>query len=608
MRAERNIRYNGKDFDDLRSQLIEFSKNYFPDSYTDFSPTSPGMMFMEMAAYVGDILSFYQDIQVQETFMQYAKNPTNLYAIAYLMGYRPKVTTVAEAVLTIRQEVDAIGPEYDIDWGQTYRVAEHSSVVSDTYSDTNFLLRDPVDFSYSSSYDPTSISIGSTDDGGNPKTYLLTKKVKAFSGTVKSIQVPVGSYQKFFTFELPDKNIVGILDITDSDGNVWTEVPYLGQDTVFVDQEEVDGKPKVPYVLELKKVPRRFVTRFTEKNKLQVQFGAGMVADDNDEQNYFPNPLSLEASIQELSADRYDQAYDPSNFLFSKSYGLAPVNTQLVVRYVTGGGVRANVPANSLTKNGTLYLSASGTVDIDPSRISFNNEEAATGGRDGDTLEEIRQNSLRSFAEQKRVVTLSDYNVRSLSMPPKYGVVSKAYAVNESTVDADRTSLVRNPLAITLYVLAEDMEGNLIKASELVKKNLRTYLSNYIMITDAVDIKDAYVVNIGVQYDLVLRPGYRSADVLLECNRKLQDFFSTDKRQINEVINLSNAYTLLDQVQGVQTVKDIKIINKVGEGYSEFAYDMQSAVRDKMLYPSYDPCIFEVKYPDFDIEGRVVSL
>lgn len=610
MSTNRNIKYNGKDFDSFRSQLIEFAKNYFPDSYADFSATSPGMMFMEMAAYVGDILSFYQDVQVQETFLQYAKNPINLYALAYMSGYRPKVTTVSEAELTVTQEIDADPSEgFQPNWSQACRVADFSSIKSDTQADVTFLLRDPVDFSYSSSYDPTSVRISELDKNNLPVKYELSKKVKAFSGEIKTYKIKVGSYQKYFTFELPDEKIVGVLDIVDSDGNVWTEVPFLGQDTVFADTTGEDGSTTVPYVLQLKKVPRRFVTRFTAKNRLQIQFGAGMISKDNDESNYLPNPISLEANIQDMSADRYDQAYDPSNFLFSKSYGLAPVDTVLTVRYIVGGGVRSNVPANTLVKHKEVTLSSkSGNFEIDPASVRFTNEKAASGGSDGDSAEEIRQNAMRSFAEQKRVVTLNDFNVRSLSMPPKYGVISKAYAVNESLVDVDRSVLEKNPLAITLFVLAEDINGNLTTASDLVKSNLRTYLSNYLMITDAIDIKDAYIVNIGVQYDIVLRPGYQSTDVLIACNKAVKDYFSTDKRRINEVINLSDVYVLLDQIAGVQTVKDVRIVNKLEGTYSKFAYDMDSAVRNKVLYPSYDPCIFEVKYPDRDIEGRIVTL
>lgn len=608
--ANRNITYLGRDFNSLKEQLIEYAKNYFPDTYTDFSVSSPGMMFIEMAAYVGDILSFYQDTQVEETFLQYAKNPESLYAMAYMMGYRPKMTSVATTKLKVTQEVEAVevSGSWVPNWNSTCRIGEYSEVVSSTVPQVSFLTRNVLDFSFSSSADPTEVELIATDPvTGNPSMFLLTKYVEAFSGEIASVERQFGNYQKYPTVEIVDTNIVGILDVTDSDNNRWTEVSCLAQDTVFEDSFNSGSQGnQAPYTLQLKKVPRRFVTRFNVNGNLEMQFGAGMYADDT-ENVYMVDPVPISGSVQELSNDRYDVAYDPSNFLFSKSYGLCPINTTLAIRYIRGGGIESNVPANSLTTfKGVTLVSRLGTA-IDPTSVTVTNEEAASGGRNGDTPDEVRQNALRAFAEQKRTVTLEDFNIRALSLPAKYGNIAKVYATNESlSSQNDRGLLSQNPLAITLYVLSYDVDGHLVPTSELVKENLRTYLSQYLMVTDAVDIKDAYVVNIGVRYEIVLRPDYTSTDVLIRCSNALREYFSTSKRSINEIINLSELYTLLDTVDGVQVVKNIEIINKAEGDYSKYSYDIPNAIREGVVYPSYDPCIFEVKYPDVDIEGRVV--
>ena len=262
MAEERNIQYINRDFGDLREQLVEFSKNYFPDSYNDFSPTSPGMMFIEMAAYVGDILSFYQDNQLQETFLQHAKNPSNLYSLAYMMGYRPRVTSVSEVELTVTQRVQARGSEYKPDFDQALSVRENAIIAADIADNPTFLTRNSIDFNFSSSYDPTEIRIHSLDNG-NPAEYLLTKKINAYSGTIKTTSKTYTVAEKFATFDIQDASIIGILDVTDSDGKVWTEVPFLGQDTMFDDQTNTNSdSTAVPNKLKLKKVPRRFVTRF----------------------------------------------------------------------------------------------------------------------------------------------------------------------------------------------------------------------------------------------------------------------------------------------------------------------------------------------------------
>ena len=289
----------------------------------------------------------------------------------------------------------------------------------------------------------------------------------------------------------------------------------------------------------------------------------------------------------------------------------------------------SNVTANSITKYNLLKLSNTETgvgvsfedlvVEIDDGSptgrkldgLVFTNPKPAVGGRNGDTPEEIRENSLRSFAEQKRIVTLKDFNVRALSMPQKFGSIAKVFAANEPLTNVDLSSLSRNPLAITLYVLSQDLEGHLKETSETIKENLRTYLSQYMMITDALDIKDAYVINIGINYDVVLRPGVQTREVLLKCNEAIQSYMKTEKRHINEPLNLSDLYTLLDTVEGVQTVKNISVVNlteKQGEGYSPYSYDIPTALRNNVIYPSYDPCIFELKYPDRDILGRAVTL
>ena len=603
MAETRDIRYINRNFDDFKSQLVEYAKAYFPDAYNDFGPSSPGMMFIEMASYVGDVLSFYQDNQLQETFLQHAKNPANLYALAYMMGYKPKVTTVAEAELEVTQLVDAIGSEYKPDFNQAITVAENSSLKSTAQGNQVFLLQDKVDFNFSSSYDPTDITVASLTNN-EPSEFLLKKKVKAFSGKIKTKKETYTTSNKFATLNITDSDIIGVLDITDSDGNIWYEVPFLGQDTIFAPETNTGiEKSQAPNLLKLKKVTRRFVTRFTSTGVLQIQFGAGISTEDDNE--FLPDPTSIGYGTRQ-GTNRLDFAYDPSNFLFSKSYGLAPSNTELTVRYLVGGGIEANAPANSITSIDAITTTANDSSKV--ASLTFNNPTPALGGRDGDSVQEIRENSLRSFAEQQRTVTLQDYTVRSLSLPPKFGSIAKVYVTQDSSTRSTETVLSDNRLALSLYVLAYNNEGALVPASRTLKNNLKTYLSQFMMLTDAVDIKDAFVINIGIQFEIVALPNYQSRDVLLSCTEKLKEALGRDKLTINQPINLSNLYTTLDRVKGVQTVKNVSIVNKAGKKYSAYGYDITGATKDNIVYPSFDPCCFEVKYPNQDIEGRVTTL
>jgi len=608
MAQERDIKYTNKTFDDFRQRLIDFTKNYFPDTYNDFSPTSPGMMFIEQAAYVGDVLSFYQDIQFQESFLQYSQERSNLFNLAYMMGYRPKITTAATVEIDVYQRVDSVlvgSGEREPNFNQALTINESTQLKSTTGTPVRFLLENKINFAASSSLDPTEISIYSTS-GNQVNEFLLKKKVKAYSAEIKTTTINVTDPEKFFTVNIEDSNIIGILDITDSNNNLWYEVPYLAQSTIFNEQVNTgDDKAIAPYVMNLLQVPRRFVTRFSSTGVLQIQFGAGNTSQSDTLLTPDPTNVGLGTNY---GVSKIDVAYDPSNFMFTGVYGVAPSNTLLTIRYLTGGGVEANIPANTITV--AENISVTGTDTSKVGTLVFNNPLPATGGKDGDTIEEIRQNSLKAYPEQLRALTREDYIVRAISMPPRFGTVAKVHMLQDQLTSTKSTTdniIDSNPLSLSMYILAYDQNRKLTPATSTIRANLTQYLSQYRMLTDAINIKDAFIVNIDIDYSIVILPGFISRDVLLRCTQTLQEYFDITKWNINQPINLSNLYVLLDKIKGVQTVQNITIKNKVGGNYSQYAYDIQGATRDNIVYPSYDPCIFEVKFPETDIRGKVTT-
>ena len=355
-KLERDIRYIDRDFNTLRNSLIQYSKTYFPDTYNDFSETSTGMLFMEMAAYVGDVLSFYLDNQIQETFIQKARQTTNLYSLAYSLGYVPKVTTVASAMVDFYQQVPAIldipTGEYVPDYNYSLIIPENTQVVSNTDSTQKFIIEDAIDFSASSSLDPTIESVYQIS-GLNPTYYLLKKSRKAISATVNTQEFTFTSSKKFDTITINNTNIIGILDVVDSDSNTWYEVPNLAQENVFntirntnTNDPNFTVDPEVPYLLELKTVQRRFASRFLNEKNLQLQFGAGSTRSTTEE--IIPNPDNVGLGLP-FERTKLTTAFSPVNFVFTNTYGIAPYNTTLTVRYLTGGGAAANVEAGSLT-------------------------------------------------------------------------------------------------------------------------------------------------------------------------------------------------------------------------------------------------------------------
>ena len=618
MATIKDIKYLNKDFTELRSSLVNYAKMYFPTTYNDFTPASPGMMFMEMAAYVGDVLSFYLDNQFQETFLQYARQTNNLYELAYMFGYKPNVTGVALVDVDFYQQVPSklSGASYVPDFNYALYIEPNAQIASSTNPSISFLVEDPVDFSVSSSSDPTEVTIYQISSG-NPNYFLLKKTRKAISATINSKTYTFNEPVQFATVELNDSNIIGILDCTDSDSNEWYEVDYLAQDTVYKSIRNTNtNNPNLsqysgdtPYLLQLEQVQRRFVTRFLDSGSMAIQFGAGTATDKDEE--IIPNPDNVGIGLP-FEKDRLTVAYSPNNFTFTRTYGIAPSNTTLTFRYLTGGGVSANVPSNDLTQltSTTKFLNSNlnaNTANIVFNSLAVTNPVAASGGGDGDTAEEIRQNSSANFASQQRNVTQDDYLVRTLAMPSKYGTVSKAYIepTKAQTISAGESNSV-----LDLYILSNDANGYLTTASPALKQNIITYLSQYRMVNDSINIKDGFIINIGVNFEIIVLPNYNNNQVLTACILALQDYFRINNWQINEPIILRDLYMVIDRIEGVQTIKNIEIVNKVGSnlGYSPYAYDISGATMNGVIYPSLDPSIFEVKYLDTDIQGKVVPL
>ena len=620
---KRDIRYTDRDFNSIKNQLIQYSRTYFPDTYNDFTESSTGMLFIEMAAYVGDVMSLYLDNQVQETYIQKARQNQNLYALAYSLGYTPKVTTAASTIIDYFQQVPAVieSGVYVPDYNYALLIPENTQITSTQNSSIQFITEDVVDFSASSSLDPTIVSVYQIFNG-NPTYYLLKKSRKSISSTINTIDFTFTNAKKFDTININDNNIIGILDVFDSNGNQWYEVPNLAQENIYNSIRNTNTNDpnfvedaEVPYLLELKAVQRRFAARFVDSGSLQMQFGAGSTKSTTEE--IIPNPDNVGLGLP-FERTKLTTAFSPVNFVFTNTYGIAPYNTTLTVRYLTGGGQAANVEAGSLTSIDTSQVTfvnqpitaASLTTTLANamfSSLASNNPEAADGGNDGDSIEEIRQNSLGNFQNQLRTVTAQDYLVRSLSMPSNLGVIAKAHTQPQKIGEYQSGEL---PSVLCLYILSYDANKNLRIASDTLKRNLSTYLSEYRMINDSIDIKNAYIINIQCSFEIVVNPNFNNSETLTLAITGLQDYFNIDNWQINEPIIIQNIYVLLSKIPGVQIVKNIEISNLTGAslGYSDFAYDTTSATINGVVYPSIDPMVFEVKYPNQDILGKVVAI
>jgi len=625
MEIKKDISYLGKDFGQFRKNLIDFTKQYFPNDYTDFNESSPGMLFMEMASYVGDVLSYYSDNNLKESLLEQAAERKNIYDLAKTLGYHARNVIPSYTTLDVFQLVPAIGSGVNNRPDYTFALSIKSGLRGkQNNGPTQFRTLQDVDFTFSSSLNPTEVTVYESDDAtGEPTYYLLKKQAPAVSGNVKTATFTFGSPKPYDKIVINDSNIIDIIGITESDGDAWTKVPYLAQDTVFTelpnlienDPDFAQFRDSSPFLLKLRKTSKRYVCRLRSNNTFEIQFGAG-ISDNNDEE-IIPNPKNVGNGLQGFSRN-LDVDIDPSNFLYTRAYGQAPSNTTLTVTYSTGEGVNDNVTSGVVTDiqfvefyDDPNSTSSASMLNFVKSSLAINNPNPATGGKTADTTQDIKNNAMSNFATQNRTVTKNDYIIRSYAMPSKFGSVAKAYIVPDDQLSQGKfvSNRVPNPLALNLYVLGYNQNKNLTQLNDAVKNNLKNYLSYYRMLTDAVNIADALIVNITIDFEIIIRNNYNSNEVLLQCIDVLKSYFNVDNWQINQPILKAEVMNVLGAVGGVQNVVgiDFKNVYDLNVGYSGNVYDLVGATKQGVIYPPLDPAIFEIKYPNQDIKGKVVN-
>lgn len=621
--VKKDVKYLNKDFAQFRQNLINFAKQYYPDSYQDFNESSPGMMFIEMASYVGDVLAYYSDQSFRESLLSSATEEANILQIAQMFGFKPTLNSPAIVDLDVFQLVPAIGTGDDIRPDTRYALSIQSGMRVASDSGVTFRTLEQVDFTQDTANSPIDVSVYEVDGANNVTYYLYKKTVKAVAGEVKTLPFTFSDPKPYDKIVLPDTNVLDIISVTSDTGNKWYHVDYLAQDTIFEDIANIpfndpilsDYQSTVPYILKLRRTARRFVTRLRDDRRIELQFGAGVSSDADEE--LIPNPKNVGSGLEYLNRTTLNNV-DPTNFLHTSTYGIAPNNETLTVQYSVGGAINENVAVNSITS--ILEIEYNTETEVHQLDLSFvkgsvavNNSVAATGGKTSNNLESIRQDAIAAFAAQNRAITREDYIARCYAMPAKYGSVSKAYIIGDTQKDtADKEyprDTISNPMALNLYTLSYDANGNFVNPNNAIRENLRTYLSNYRMLTDAINIKNAYVVNIGVEFEVIPKPNENSATVVLRCVDELKRMLHNDRMQINGPLNISNLISQLDRLDGVQSIPSLEITNlyDTNSGYSGNVYDINAATKNNIVYPSLDPCIFEVKYPNADIKGRVVK-
>jgi hypothetical protein len=608
--VSKDVKYLNKDFSGFRDGLIEFSKTYFPNTYNDFNESDPGMMFIEMASYVGDTLSYYMDEQFKESMLAFAEEKKTIYEMAQGYGYKPRQSSPATVTLDVYQTVPARTDIEDSDGrrppNEDYCVNITAGMKVTSQNGTLFRTVDDVVFGDSSSMSPREESIAEIDDEQNISKWLLKKSAKAVSGNITTEYITFGAAEKYKRISLAQFPVLEILSVTDGDGNSWYQVPFLAQDTVYSDFQNnsknspdlVEGRNFAPFLLKLIKTSKRYKTYIRPDGKTEIRFGSGVSSTSDEE--IIPNPSSVGSSLPGTPSF-LDTNFDPANFLNTATYGQCPTNTTLTIKYSYGGGLEDNTTSNTTIniteKTAVVDSSASLNASLKTqtlNSIAVLNVNPATGGGGAETLEDVRTNALAYFQAQGRAVTKDDFITRVYSLPAKYGNVAKVFMMQDEQVAAAGQNeadpeFQSNPLALNMYMLGYDGNKKLVKLNNAVKENIQTYLSQYRMMTDAIQLKDAWVCNIGLDFAIYTKRGFNKHEVLLMCVKRLKEYFHIDKWQINQPIILADVVSEILSVDGVATaVKPredspelIQVNNKWGTVnsvvYSDNIYDIASS-------------------------------
>lgn len=608
---EKNVKYLNRDFSSFKRDLMEYTKAHQSGAFQDYNETSSGMAILELVSYVGDVLSHYQDMQFEE-LKENAKQIENVTSFAKALGYRPSGKRPSIGIVSVLCEVPSRQENGEYIPNEIYCPVLRESSKLQGPNGVVFETIEDVIFSASAPTEGTSITRMVTGsqfdpDTGVPTFFALRKDVQVIAAETITDVVQVGSFEQHKEIELSYEDVVEVLSVNDSDGNEWTEVDFLAQETVydFVTNSDTDNT-LVPYVLKLRSVPRRFITNrdpLTNKTTLIFGSGDGVSFDDALIPNAasFALPASGKSKISSFSID-------PQNFLKTSTLGLSPSSTVLSIDYRVGGGSKTNVPQGSIKSFVNAVLDFS-SVGLDPSAkarveesIECINVSKIDGGNQEESVEEIKANRAAYFAAQDRVVTREDYVARLYSLPAKCGKVEKVYVRRDAL----------NARAINIHILSKDSDGVLSQASTTLIKNIKKFLSSYRMLTDGVNLMTTDIINLSIEFGVVVSTKLNRNKVLSKCLSTLKDNLSNDKLQIGQPLVLSDLTSLLQAIEGVISVYSFKIKNVFGSrdglDYSDnlgnsVRFDVQSWTQNGILYCP-ENSIFQIKYPNKDIFGE----
>ena len=607
IKYEKNLSYLQKDFKSFRDEIISYARQHYSDKIIDFSESSLAGLFVDMAAYVGDSLSFYLDHQFNELFLDTAIENKNIEKLIRLTGVEIRGPSPSNAEVTITVTIPATLSKNEYVPVENYLPVIKQETVFTSNDGIEYILVEDVDFSRKDVNGNLIANIVSADVLTNGIIESFKMSMKGICTSAKTEQETFeidNTYTPFRTITLNKANVSEIISVVDSDGNEYYQVESLTQDTVFkrFDNNNSDGF-EVSQRLSMIPAPRRFVMSRSRQTKLTtLRFGSGKEEQFDDD--IIPDPSLHAISLYGDRKTFTKISIDPNSFLTTSTLGISPRGTSLKITYRYGGALEDNVSAGEIKNVKILITEFAKSIDnqigadIRDSAI-VTNEFPAYGGENEPTIEDLKISAIFGKTSQSRIVSREDLIARVYSMPSNFGRVFRVGLFENSN----------NPLAAQLSILSRNPSGQLILSHDTLKENLVTYLSAYRIISDNIDIVDGKILNIGINYEVTVIKGFIYESVIQKINSSLKKYFNIENFQIGQPIIVGEINNIILNAEGVQSLISLNFVNFSktlnNRNYSNEKFSIVENLNRGMIFPPVNG-IFEIKYPEYDIVGRAV--
>jgi len=591
------INYTNRDFNSIKSDLENHARLYYPDSYKDFAENSFGSFILDSVAYVGDMLSFYLDYQVNETFLETALEYENVRKLSRNNGYeyfgRPPAYGMCTFYVSVRANTSGLGPD------RRFLPVLKTGSEFESSNGITFALTEDVNFA-----DPKNEIVASkfSNATGKPTEYAIRAYGQVRSIAVFRREVEIGSFQRFLRIRVGPASITGMKSVRDSEGHEYFEVDHLSQDVVYINTTNPNAiSDGVPQIIKPRIVPRRFVVE-RDKDGCYIQFGYGTDEEITTTDIADPSQVALKMTGKAYMSD---YTFDPTKLLDSNTLGVAPSNTTLTLTYYKSEQDSINVAAGGINtvsfpilefplNDGTLN---SADVSLVRSNIEVGNDTTIVSNSTLPSAEEIKYRTYAAKAAQARAVTRNDYEAYCYMMPKVFGNIKRASIVNDPSSSNRRLSL---------YVISADSNNNFVTTNNTTKENLKQWLNKNKMLNDNIDIYDAKVVNIGFDYKIIVDPTMDKTEVLNSVNRKLRSELS-ESMYIGEPFYLTKIFNTINKVDGVVDTTMVSPMLKAGDNYSNPPITIEDVKSmDGTYLKAPKNVVFEIKFFNSDIRGTAV--